>query len=297
MAIAVGGGGNEGRISVATRSSQVSIDLRTFRLTDAELSALFDTINRSVADEAHLKDRLAVVRQGETLTKRLAIAKENGWFRPMLGDLLRQGVSIVINDIQITEPMANAFGRHAGLPPDWVTQQNLYVTPGESQGFDPHCDPHVVVVAHLYGQKVWTIYDKVLDNPVYDSETNTVADKSSALGVRSKIKVGPGDCFVIPRGLYHSAIALSPASVHLAVGIAGARAIDTIWAMADRALQDPAMRADRTPDEALEAARDYMARQTLEPVRLPRFPRAERGPDGAGSRLSFQEVLDALPDA
>ena len=130
-----------------------------------------------------------------------------------------------------------------------------------------------------------------------DSETNTVADKSSALGVRSKIKVGPGDCFVIPRGLYHSAIALSPASVHLAVGIAGARAIDTIWAMADRALQDPAMRADRTPDEALEAARDYMARQTLEPVRLPRFPRAERGPDGAGSRLSFQEVLDALPDA
>ena len=297
MAIAVGGGGNEGRISVATRSIQVSIDLRTFRLTDAELSALFDTINRSVADEAHLKDRLAVVRQGETLTKRLAIAKENGWFRPMLGDLLRQGVSIVINDIQITEPMANAFGRHAGLPPDWVTQQNLYVTPGESQGFDPHCDPHVVVVAHLYGQKVWTIYDKVLDNPVYDSETNTVADKSSALGVRSKIKVGPGDCFVIPRGLYHSAIALSPASVHLAVGIAGARAIDTIWAMADRALQDPAMRADRTPDEALEAARDYMARQTLEPVRLPRFPRAERGPDGAGSRLSFQEVLDALPDA
>ena len=282
---------------MATRSSQVSNDLRTFRLTDAELSALFDTINRSVADEAHLKDRLAVVRQGETLTKRLAIAKENGWFRPMLGDLLRQGVSIVINDIQITEPMANAFGRHADLPPDWVTQQNLYVTPGESQGFDPHCDPHVVVVAHLYGQKVWTIYDKVLDNPVYDSETNTVADKSSALGVRSKIKVGPGDCFVIPRGLYHSAIALSPASVHLAVGIAGARAIDTIWAMADRALQDPAMRADRTPDEALEAARDYLSRFALEPVRLPRFPRAERGPDGAVSRLSFQEVLDALPDA
>ena len=290
-----GGGGNEGRISVATRSSQVSYDLRTFRLTDAEMSSLFDAINRSVADEAHLKDRIAVVRQGETLTERLAIAKEKGWFRPMLSDLLSQGVSIVINDIQITQPIANAIGRHADVPPDWVTQQNLYVTPGESQGFDPHCDPHMVVVAHLYGRKVWTIYDKLLDNPVYDAETNTVADKSSALGVRSKIKVGPGEGFVIPRGLYHSAVALSPASVHLAVGAAGARPIDTIWTMADRAIQDPAMRADMTPDEALKEARDYMARLALEPVRLPRFPRSERVAEGTVSSLSFQEVLDSLP--
>ncbi len=280
---------------MATRSSQEYNDLRKFRLTDAEMSSLFDAINRSLADEAHLKNRIAIVRQGERLTERLAIAKEKGWFHPMLSDLLRQGVSVVINDIQITESIANAIGGHADLPADWVTQQNLYVTPGESQGFDPHCDPHIVVVAHLYGRKEWTIYDKVQENPVYDSESDTVADKSSPLGVRSKIMVEPGDCFVIPRGLYHSAVALSPASVHLSVGTAGARAIDYIWTMADQAIHDPAMRADMTPDEALEKARDYMARFALEPVRLPRFPRAEGATNGTVSSFSFKEVLDALP--
>lgn len=280
---------------MATRSSQESEGLQKFRLNDAEMCGLFDAVNRSVADETHLMDRIAVVRGGETLTKRLAIAKEKGWFQPMLNDLLRQGVSVVINDIRITDTTANAIGRHADLPPDWVTQQNLYITPRESQGFDPHCDPHIVVVAHLYGRKEWTIYDKVQENPVYGSETNTVADKSTPLGVRSKIMVEPGDCFVIPRGLYHSAVALSSASVHLAVGIAGARAVDYIWTMADQAIRDPMMRADLTPDEALEKARDYMVRFVLEAIHLPRFPRADWATNGTVSSFSFKEVLDALP--
>ena len=280
---------------MATRSSQESGDLRKFRLSDAEMCGLFDAVNRSVADETHLMNRIAVVRGGKTLTQRLAIAKEMGWFQPMLNDLLRQGVSVVINDIQITDTTANAIGRHADLPADWVTQQNLYVTPRESQGFDPHCDPHIVVVAHLYGRKEWTIYDKVQENPVYGSETNTVADKSIPLGVRSKIMVEPADCFVIPRGLYHSAVALSSASVHLAVGIAGARAVDYIWTMADQAIRDPMMRADMTPDEALEKARDYMVRFVLEAIPLPRFPRADWAANGTVSSFSFKEVLDALP--
>ena len=280
---------------MATRSSQESGDLQKFRLNDAEMNSLFDAINRAVADETNLMSRIAIVRQGETLTERLAIAKEAGWFQPMLNDLLRQGVSVVINDIEITAATADLIGGRAGLPADWVTQQNLYITPGESRGFDPHCDPHIVVVAHLYGRKEWTIYDRVLENPVYDSETNTVADKSNPPKVRSKILVEPGDCFVIPRGLYHSAIALSPASVHLAVGTAGARAVDYIWTMADRALHDPMMRADMTPEDALAKAREYMARIVLEPICLPRFPRADRTATGSLSALSFKSLLDALP--
>jgi hypothetical protein len=107
--------------------------------------------------------------------------------------------------------------------------------------------------------------------------------------------VEPGDCFVIPRGRYHSALALSPAAVHLAVGIAGARAVDYIWTMADQAIRDPMMRADMTADEALEKARDYMVRFVLEAIRLPRFPRADWATNGTVSSFSFKEVLDGLP--
>ncbi|MDX1486082.1 MAG: cupin domain-containing protein, partial [Alphaproteobacteria bacterium] len=244
---------------------------------------------------AHLKQRIAIVREGEPLTDSLQIAAETGWFEPMLYDLLCQGVSVVVNDVPITDDIANAVGGHAGLSPDWVTQQNLYITPGRNQGFDPHCDPHVVVVIHLYGRKEWTIYDKVLDNPVYDSETNTIADKSDPPGVRGTLVVEPGDGFVIPRGRFHSALALSPAAVHMAVGVAGARAVDHVWAMAEEAVRDPVMRADMTPDGALQAARRFVAEFPFRPLDLPRFRRAQWSAPEPDSDFSFKDVLDALP--
>lgn len=258
------------------------------------MTDLFQATNLTVADEARLKGRIAVVRQGQPLTSKLEIRAETGWFRPMLGDLLRGGVSVVVNDIPITESGAAAIGTHAGLPPEWVTQQNLYITPGAVPGFDPHCDPHIVVVIHLYGRKEWTIYDKELENPVYDSDTDTVARGEKPPEVRAKIVVGPGDCFVIPRGLYHSAVALTPAAVHMAVGAAGARAVDYVWALAEAAVHDPGMRADLSPDGALQAARDFMKGFAFEPLRLPRFGRAElAGAEPVGA-LCFKDILDAL---
>ena len=280
--------------SVAQDSIQQDADLKTFRLGDAEIGPMIGAVNHALADEAHLKDRIAIVRSGERLTDKLSIAAESGWFHPMLHDLLRQGVSVVINDIPVTDAIAAALGQHADVPPDWVTQQNLYITPQENQGFDPHCDPHIVVVVHLYGRKEWTIFDKTLENPVYDAETQTIADASERLGVRTKIVVDPGDCFVIPRGLYHSAVALSPASVHLAVGTPGARAVDYLWTMAERAIGDAAMRADMTPEGALDKARDFIAAYPFEPIALPRFKRAIKAADQVASSFSFEDVLDAL---
>ncbi|MCZ6886137.1 MAG: hypothetical protein O7E53_07230 [Alphaproteobacteria bacterium] len=279
---------------VAEDSKQQDTDLKTFQLQDAEIGRLIGLTNQALADEAHLKDRIAIVRGGERLTDQLAIAADSGWFQPMLNDLLRQGVSVVVNDIPIADASAADIGKHANLPPSWISQQNLYITPQESQGFDPHCDPHIVVVVHLYGRKEWTIFDKVLENPVYDADTNTIAGKSEQIGVREQIVVEPGDCFVIPRGRYHSAVALSPASVHLAIGTAGVRAVDYLWTMSQQAIGDATMRADMTPEEALQKARDFMAAYAFEPIALPRFKRAVEAADPAASSFSFEGVLDAL---
>ena len=268
--------------------------LKSFRLNAEEIARMTGVVNHALGDEGRLKERIAIVRQGERLTDRLAITAERDWFNPMLADLLHQGISVVVNDIPITETIAAMLGARAEVPPDWVTQQNLYITPQESQGFDPHCDPHVVIVAHLHGRKEWTIFDKCLDNPVYDSDTNTIAGTDETLGVRTKITVEPGDCFVIPRGLYHSAVALSPASVHLAIGLAGARPVDHLWTMAETALQNPTMRGDMTPDEAAAMAREFIGGYAVEPIPLPRFHRAGAAADRPASSFSFGGVLDAL---
>jgi hypothetical protein len=265
------------------------------RLTPESAKRMIDLVNRTVAQESTLKERIAIVRQGERLTERLSIGQDEGWFRPMLNDLLRQGISIVINDIPITDALADDVSRQTGLPAEWITQQNLYITPGDSQGFDPHCDPHVVAVAHLFGRKTWTIFEKTLDNPVYDAETSTIAGKNETLPVRTTVTVEPGDCFVIPRGVYHSAVALTPASVHLAIGVAGARAIDYIWAMAEAAMHESRLRADRTPEAALRDAQDFVRGFAADPVALPRFARVAAPADLNGDRFSFEDVLDALP--
>ena len=99
---------------------------------------------------------------------------------------------------------------------------------------------------------------------------------------------------MLPRGVYHSAIALTPASAHLAIGTLGARAVDHVWEMAERALGDTDMRADMTPVDALEKARDFMAAYAFEPIALPRFKRAVEAADPAPSTFSFEGVLDAL---
>ncbi len=274
--------------------TQTHDDFEIFRLAPECVGGLISCVNHAIADEPGLKARLAIVRRGERLTDKLSIEATRGWFRPMLGDLLRQGISVVVNDIPISDDTARGLGRAAGVPADWVTQQNLYITPGESQGFDPHCDPHVVIVAHLYGRKEWTIFEKRLENPVYDAETSTIAGKGDALPVRRKITVAAGDCFVIPRGVYHSALALTPASVHLAIGAAGLRPVDYIWALAEVAIQDPELRADLSPEAALRRARDYVRGFPFKRARLPRFPRAEIPGDRGTHRLSFEDVLDAL---
>jgi hypothetical protein len=279
---------------VAQDGIQKDADLKTFQLDGARMGCMIGAVNHAIIDEVHLKSRIAIVRLGERLTDKLSIDSDHGWFRPMLGDLLRQGVSIVVNDIPITDAVAEELGKRAGLSADWVTQQNLYITPQESQGFDPHCDPHAVIVVHLYGRKEWTIYDKALENPVYDAETETIASGSEQLGAQAKIIVEPGDCFIIPRGRYHSAVSLSPASVHLAVGAAGARAVDYLWEMAEQALHDGTMRADMTPSDALHKARDFMAQYPIEPIALPRFKRAQKTADTPAPAFSFGDVLDAL---
>lgn len=264
-------------------------------VSDAQIHA----INHSLADEPRLLPRLAIVRHGQNLTDALEIAAPSGWFKPMTGDLLRQGISIVVNDIPISPFAAAAIGAATGIPSDWIAQQNLYITPQGSQGFDPHCDPHIVIVAHLYGEKEWVIYEKCDINPIYDAETNTVADKGKPLPEHCRIHVKPGDMFWIPRGRYHAAVASSAASVHLAIGAAGARPIDHLWRLAEDSLADPALRADLSPDAALKAAQDYLARMApgLSPLKLPRFPRPTPRPGPAPASLSLAPIMDALPTA
>lgn len=267
---------------------------RIFKAGD-DIAAVIDAVNRSVADETGMRARLAVFKEGHNLTGKLALGRASGWFHPLLADLMAQGVSVVVNDIGLTDAACAAVARVTGVPAERIFQQNLYITPREVQGFVPHCDPHEVVVAQLYGRKEWMLYDKMLDNPlIFDGGKDVlVADPGEKLAIAERLTVVPGDVFVIPRGRFHAACAQDGASVHLAVGCAGIRPVDVIWAYASAAMERSELRADMDAAAAAKAARAFLAggRVTLD---LPRGRRAPAAvPDGPAA-LSFQAVLDDL---
>jgi hypothetical protein len=262
------------------------------------LAHFITAVNRTVAEEADIKSKIAVFQQGVNLTSQLSIDQSSGWFKPMVHDLLAQGASVVVNDIGLIAPVCETVERLTGVQADWVFQQNLYITPREVQGFVPHCDPHVVVAAQLYGRKEWLLYDKVLDNPliVDGGKDVLVADPNETLVIKERVTVEPGDVFVIPRGTFHAACALDGGSVHMAIGCAGIRPVDYIWAMASEAMHESALRADMTPLAAQRAARDYLSQTPPGTLSLPRHPVAPMNIPKGPVSLSFQGALDALSD-
>jgi hypothetical protein len=270
-------------------------DMAVFHLSTAELGCMTDAVNCTLADERHLKERIAIFREGNNLTPGLNIGADTGWFNGMVADILSNQVSVVVNDIGLTRGVANIIDAHTEFPGDWLAQQNLYITPGARKGFAPHCDPHTVVVAQLYGHKEWAIYDKVQDNPLTTNETRLVAEPGEVIPERTRFTVEAGDCFVLPRGVYHDACAYDGPSVHMAIGIIGVRPVDYLWMLAEAGVHNADMRADMEPQAALEQASEFLSHIQLSPLPMPRNPINETTtPDNAKAGLRFEGALNAV---
>lgn len=287
-----------GLLRTGTKVSQQTVK-KTVDLIRANLpeqAAFIATVNRTLAKEESIAKKIAIFKDAVNLTDKLQLTGGKDWFRPMVGDLLKHGVAVVVNDIALTVPGIQAVETVTGIPADWVFQHNLYITPEGVQGFLPHCDPHLVAVAQLYGRKKWFLYDKSFDNPVSVAGRKDllVADPNKSLPVRQIITVEPGDVFVIPRGVFHSACALDGASVHIAIGCAGIRPVDVIWQAAEEAMAQSRMRADMSPEEALSAANKFFKNITPVTPVLPRYPAANMATPKDLPRLSFEEALRVL---
>lgn len=283
--------------SVSQLAATQTAEIPVIKAGPEALAAFIAAVNRDVIDEPALKARIAVFREGRDFTPQLKLQQERGWFRPFVQSVLSQGISVVVNAVGLTEPACAAVETATGIAADWVTQQNLYVTPPEVKGFSPHCDPHTVVVAQLFGRKDWAFYDKALDNPViFEGQKDVLfPEPGESLAIRQRFTVETGDVFVIPRGLFHDACARDGCSVHLAIGCIGIRPIDCLWALASGAMNDPDLRADMEPAAARDAAAGFIARTPMPEARLPREPRARVAAPRVGESLSFEGELRAVP--
>ena len=175
--------------------------------------------------------------------------------------LLRQGASLVANDIDTLGPglaaAARAFEEALGVK----AQANLYCSWHQHQAFPVHIDTHDVFALHAEGEKVWRVYEGRLDDPIAHPRFKTLGQEyhEKAKGaVLMEVPLRPGDLLYIPRGQYHDALASSAGTVHVAFGVTAVIGIDYLNTLFDRAIEDPLFRAN-APRPVGDGADDQVA--------------------------------------
>ncbi|WP_419162956.1 cupin domain-containing protein [Candidatus Palauibacter sp.] len=97
------------------------------------------------------------------------------------------------------------------------TQTNIYLTPPDSQGFQPHWDTHDVFVLQVEGSKRWQIYDGAEDFPL--AGQRSCSEEHEPGVVAGEFTVSAGDVVYIPRGVMHAAESGPETSLHITLGL------------------------------------------------------------------------------
>jgi ribosomal protein L16 Arg81 hydroxylase len=103
----------------------------------------------------------------------------------------------------------------AGL--DHPVHANVYITPGNAEGFTPHYDVHEVFVLQIAGKKRWSIYAPVIELP-HRSQRFTPQAYSGQAPIK-EIEMSAGDLLYLPRGFLHSTTTSDSFSAHVTIGI------------------------------------------------------------------------------
>lgn len=151
---------------------------------------------------------------------------------------LADGYTIVLNGLEQYVRAIASLSHSIEVELNFPTRVNAYLTPPESTGFEPHYDPHDVLVLQIHGSKVWRLSDGAAVPPHEIQRRQGVAGD---IPFPSELRLEAGDVLYLPRGRVHAAETASEPSVHLTVGIHA----PTVLTLVTHALHSLSLRDDR----------------------------------------------------
>ena len=244
-----------------------------------------------------LDENVRVMRDGVIVPRHFYTHAEGKWVNVRaFHDLLPQGVSIVVDDVQRLIPQISqlcaAIEREMGIR----TNVNAYLSFSKGGAFKPHWDRMDVLVVQVHGNKHWHVWNVEVPHPVEKADRLKV---NASMAPDQVIELSPGDVLFIPRGEPHSAAVSAERSVHLTIGLLSYTGIDFLDHVREQAAKDPFLRMDlprHSSDEqagAHEAALKHRLRHLIEAASMLHFLR-----DGDLSRLpALQTAVDrTLPE-
>ena len=128
---------------------------------------------------------------------------------------LRKGATLVINNVDQIDPVMGTFNQLLGKDLNTTINTNCYASHPYRQGFDTHFDRHDVFILQTEGEKSWAVFPPTRKYPLHHQATTKDDPPTDDPYIEQMLS--PGDVLYIPRGHWHSAVAVTP-SVHLTVG-------------------------------------------------------------------------------
>jgi len=157
----------------------------------------------------------------------------------------RQGATIALPAIHRTWAPLTALCDALQAQWDHAAHANVYLTPGNAQGFTPHYDVHEVFVLQIAGRKRWRLYEPVIPLPhrsqLFRPELYT------GQAPMTEVDLSAGDLLYLPRGVLHSTTTGESFSAHVTIGITVYTWADLIKEMWSSAIDDEAMRQALPP--------------------------------------------------
>ncbi|MEU7916108.1 cupin domain-containing protein [Microbispora bryophytorum] len=173
--------------------------------------------------------------------------------------LLRSGASLALQLVDRYWRPLERFCRDLELFLGHPCQATAYVTPPAAQGLDVHHDLHDVLVLMIAGEKEFTLYEPVIEDPVRGQMLSSLSP-SPHLQEIATMTLRPGDVLYIPRGMPHVALTGAHRSTHLTIGVRAATwhalAAEVAGKLVDECAADREMRRS-IPVGALYGGRAY----------------------------------------
>ena len=166
---------------------------------------------------------LSLVRSGDSVPSEQYTTGQTRIDPLAVARLFDDGATVIFTQVQRRiAPLARLCTSAGGMFGARV-QTNVYLTPPNARGFDPHWDTHDVFVLQVFGRKHWVIHGTELALPLR-GQAFCGGRCAAADRVEKEWDLGCGDALYIPRGCVHSATSTEKASLHVTVGI-----IATTW--------------------------------------------------------------------
>ncbi len=252
-------------------------------------------------------ERLVMVLDRETVPPAAYVGREEAVSGRPIADPakvkqhIRQGATLVLNDVDRLTPELSAFARTMEEALGGKVQGNLYQSSRRRQGFKVHYDTHDVFAVHCEGEKVWSVFEGRAPDPIAHPIFKTVPQEQheKAKGqLWKEVRMKPGDLLYLPRGQYHYALADDGGCIHIAFGVTYPIGIDVVSYLFERMITDPLCRRN-LPHEgpALATHLDELAKRLSEVLAEPRtladLRAFQEGYRYQRETFDFPEILDS----